>query len=413
MLDSGGGPEDRGAPVAHAAGDHTASAWRFTWLRSWKAIWAPEHLANWRATIAGGDEVHATPFMHPDVVRAWLKANGGEAAWLPYFLRASNAGGQTVLWLLVRERGWWRTGLLRRLRPVGGDLFDYHDPIVAPAGRAGDVLVPGFWPALEAELGRHAGDWFDTCSLSRIRPACFGEGRFVAPGGTAALVRLDAYPDFAAYMAARRGSINKLARKQRKLAASGESRLRVYGPSEVDAVLAWLPDLEAAYRARYPDGAVTPAFLSSLVRHGLPSGVVHCSALELDGKPFSWHIGFHLNRVHYDYLCGFDAAYARLSPGLMHVHGLIERLYDASDARVFDFLLGAEAYKADWTDGGEVTVRNAGIRSRALATLPRLYARYGLGVARRAAPAFGRALPAVRGLIGSGQTMPEPGQPGG
>ena len=210
-------------------------------------------------------------------------------------------------------------------------------------------------------------------------------------------------------MAARRGSINKLARKQRKLAASGESRFRVYGPDERRRGLAWLPDLEAAYRARYPDGDVTPAFLRSLVRHGLPSGVVHCSALELDGKPFSWHLGFHLNRVHYDYLCGFDADYARLSPGLMHVHGLIEWLYAESDARVFDFLLGAEAYKADWTDGEEVTVRNADIHSRAVATLPRLYARRGLMRARRAMPALGRAL-AARGLPAARPAIPEPGQ---
>ncbi len=407
MLDSGGGPEDRGMPVAHAAGDGTASAWRFTWLNSWQAIWEPAHLADWRATITG-DGVHATPFMHPDLVRAWLAAHGGEAAWLPYFLRATHRSGQRVLWLLVRERG-WRGMLFRRLRPAGGGQFDYHDPIVASSRGGRDVLAPGFWPALEAELRPHAGRWFDHCAFSRIRPSCFGEGRFVQSAGTGARVRLDAYPDFATYMAARRGSINKLARKQRKLAASGEARFRVYGPDEVDAVLAWLPDLERAYRARYPDGDVTPAFLRCLVRHGLPSGVVHCSALELDGKPFSWHLGFHLNRVHYDYLCGFDADYARLSPGLMHVHGLIEWLYAESDAHMFDFLLGAEAYKADWTDGEEVTVRNAQIHSRAAATLPRLYARNGLMRARRAMPALSRAL-AARGLPAARPAIPEPGQ---
>jgi CelD/BcsL family acetyltransferase involved in cellulose biosynthesis len=208
-------------------------------------------------------------------------------------------------------------------------------------------------------------------------------------------------------MAARRGSINKLARKQRKLAASGEARFRVYGPDEVEAVLGWLPDLERAYRARYPDGEVTPAFLRSLVSHGLPSGVVHCSALELDGRAFSWHVGFHLNRVHYDYLCGFDADYARLSPGLMHVHGLIAWLYAETDARIFDFLLGAEPYKADWTDGEEVTVRNGQLRSRAPATLPRAWARNALMRARRA----GRALSGL-GLPGRA-AVAEPGRSGG
>ena len=126
------------------------------------------------------------------------------------------------------------------------------------------------------------------------------------PAGTGALVRLDAYPDFAAYMAARRGSINKLARKQRKLAVERRERASASTARRARR----RARLAARPRGRLPRPLsrrrVTPAFLRSLVRHGLPSGVVHCSALELDGKPFSWHLGFHLNRVHYDYICGFD-----------------------------------------------------------------------------------------------------------
>ena len=359
--------------------------WRFDWLLDWAAIWARANLDAWRAAIVDVT-AHATPFMHPDLIRGWLAASGGQDAWQPYFLKATHADGQTVLWLLVRRRSSWDTGLLRLLEPVGGTLFDYHDPIIVPAGAGDCALLPGFWPALEADLRRHEGDWFDQCAFSRLRPACFGEGAFDQPAGSGALVRLDPYPDFAAYMAARRGSINKLARKQRKLASSGESGLRIAAPGELDLALSWLPGLEAAYRARYPGGAVSPAFLENLVRHGLPAGVVHCSALELDGQAFSWHFGFQLNRTYYDYICGFDPAYARLSPGLMHVHELIRWLYADTDIRIYDFLLGAEGYKADWTDGEEVIVRSAALRSRALSTRQRGYARRGLSLARRLVP---------------------------
>jgi CelD/BcsL family acetyltransferase involved in cellulose biosynthesis len=399
MLHTGGEPELRRLAGITDPTARSGPGWTFDWLRSWAEIWDERHLRAWREVLARGDEVHASPFMHPDVVRAWVEAHGGETVCRPYFLHARHASGQQVLWLLVRRRNPLRTGLFRLMEPAGEDLFDYHDPVVLPRQRAGGVLAPGFWPALEAELRRHEGDWFDHCSFSRIRPECFGEGRFEEAAGRASLVRLDAYPDFAAYMDARRGSINKLARKQRKLATSGQSGLRVYRPDEVEAVLAWVPDLMAAHRARYPDSKLTAEFLESLVRHGVPAGVVFCSALELDGKPFSWHIGYSLNGVYYDYVCGFDAAHARLSPGLMHVHALIEWLYREGTTRVFDFLLGSEGYKADWTDGGEVTVRNAGVRSKARST--RL-----LGLARRGLFAIGNATSPVRGHQPATPTVP-------
>lgn len=379
--------------MAGTGTDPAARGWRFDWLRDWPAIWSAGNLGRWQAAL-GDAAAHATPFMHPDLVRGWLEASGGESAWQPYFLTATHADGQIVLWLLVRARSDWESGLLRLLEPVGGTLFDYHDPIVVPAAPGDSVLAPGFWRALEAELRRHEGDWFDHCAFSRLRPACFGDGDFDRESGKGALVRLDPYPDFAAYMAARRGSINKLARKQRKLAASGESGLRVAAPDEVDLALSWLPALDAAYRARYPGGAVTADFLGAIVRHGLPAGVVHCSALELDGQAFSWHFGFTLGRTYYDYICGFDADYGRLSPGLMHVHELIRWLYEATEIRTYDFLLGAEGYKADWTDGEEVTVRSAALRSGAVATLGRRTARRGLSLARRLAPGLAaRTLP--------------------
>ena len=51
-------------------------AWRFDWLRSWDEVWEPRHLARWRAA-SDDPTAHATPFMHPDLVRGWLATMGG------------------------------------------------------------------------------------------------------------------------------------------------------------------------------------------------------------------------------------------------------------------------------------------------------------------------------------------------
>ena len=161
--------------------------WSFEWLRSWDEVWDPRHVATWRAMCEAAG-AHATPFVHPDLVRGWLGPMGGPAAYEPFFLHARHSGGQRVLWPLVRPRSGWERGLLRRLVPAGdgpgGPYFAYNDPLVAPALER--VLAPGFWPAFERELQGHAGSWFDRCTLHRMRPECLGEvtGEPVAKGST-------------------------------------------------------------------------------------------------------------------------------------------------------------------------------------------------------------------------------------
>ena len=85
---------------------------------------------------------HASPFVHPALVRAWLEAKGGEASFQPCFLWATHPSGQELFWPLVVVAGGWRHGFVRRLLPVGaalrpfrpgGTLYDYHEPAVAPS----------------------------------------------------------------------------------------------------------------------------------------------------------------------------------------------------------------------------------------------------------------------------------------
>jgi CelD/BcsL family acetyltransferase involved in cellulose biosynthesis len=368
-------------------------AWRFDWLRTWDEVWEPRHLARWRAAC-DDPTAHATPFMHPDLVRGWLATMGGPGGFAPFFLHATHGDGQEVLWLLVRPRD----GLLRRLLPAGdgtgGPHFAYSDPLVVPARSAAEVFAPGFWPAFERELRARAGSWFDSVALHRLRREVAGEAvGDPAPLG-APYVRLDAYPDFNAYMAARPSSLQKrIERKFRKAASEGRPELHIHGPDELDAVLAWLPDLEAAQSARYPETVLAPRLLASLVTEGIGSGLVRCSVFRLDGRAMSWRIDYLLGGTLHLGFCAIDEAQGRHSPGHLHTYACLER-HMAQGGTAYDQLIGDQAYKYDWTDGAEHRLRRLRLESRAPATVARRSAARGLGQVRRLGE---RALAAVAG----------------
>lgn len=99
-----------------------AVPWTFGWLRNWEDVWAGGNLEQWLAACAGRSNAQATPFMHPDFARAWLRTLGGQEAYLPFFLSAESTSGQRVMWLLVRPK----TGLVRRMVPVGARVYPYR-----------------------------------------------------------------------------------------------------------------------------------------------------------------------------------------------------------------------------------------------------------------------------------------------
>ena len=140
-------------------------SWTFSWLRSWDEIWDPRP-SRVLARPGRGDG-HRRHALHASRRgAAWVRAMGGEQRFAAHFLHAAHPSGQRVLWPLVRPRAGWKQGFLRRLIPVGtavnpynskGMLFDYHDPVAAPAGPPGQRIAPEFWPALVAEISPPPG----------------------------------------------------------------------------------------------------------------------------------------------------------------------------------------------------------------------------------------------------------------
>ncbi len=334
--------------------------WKFDWTRDWDTILSEDHVRRWRADSAAEDAVTASPFFHPDVVCAWLESMGGRNRIQPFFLTArSDSNGHAFL-PLARLNVGWKQGGIRRLRPVGDRLFDYHDPIIIGTGQQ---FPEELWAELFHELRRFRGDWFDEFELPRIRHPSAPD----APGwdlsDKAPFVRLDAYASFDAYLASRPKSLRGDVRRQiRRLAEIGEVRYQVHGPEDLDAVLDWIPLLEREREARYPGSRLPSGYLARLAGTMSPDSPVHCSSITLDGKPVSWHIGFCWQGVMYWYVPIYDPDFATWSPGKIHLYFALEEAF-ANGVRTFDFLRGMETYKAGWTDAEEFRMYATSLRA--------------------------------------------------
>ena len=67
--------------------------WSFAWLRSWDEVWATQHVADWQQLCERPD-AYATPFMHPDLLGAWLEVIGQRTESNRFFLHAKHRDGQ-------------------------------------------------------------------------------------------------------------------------------------------------------------------------------------------------------------------------------------------------------------------------------------------------------------------------------
>ena len=156
-----------------------------------------------------------------------------------------------------------------------------------------------------------------------------------------------------------------------------------FGPA--GAALAWLPDLEAAQAARYPETVLAPSLLTNLVGHGIDSGLVGCSVLRIDGEAASWRIDYRLGDTLYLGFCAIDLRHGQHSPGTLHTHAVLA-WHAARGLGAYDLLIGSQGYKYDWTDGAEHALRRLQIDSGAAATVARRHS--------------GRALRQVRRVLG-------------
>ena len=147
--------------------------------------------------------------------------------------------------------------------------------------------------------------------------------------------------------------LSDVKRQTRRLQNLGDLRLRVL--SDADNLVPHLGNLFKMHIGQWREKGFVSDFQRLRAREFYRAIVnkmshkgLHFSALVLNGRPISYHLGFVRNGYFYYYKPAFDTRYSQYSPGKVHVNYLIEEACNQNWA-IFDFLKGDEPYKFLWT----------------------------------------------------------------
>jgi CelD/BcsL family acetyltransferase involved in cellulose biosynthesis len=311
--------------------------------------------AEWKSFEQRAD---GTVFQSFDWLAKWQKHIGARRNAIPAMV--CGHGGDELLFILplaVETRG-----LVRRLTWLGSELCDYNAPLLAESFTA--HLKDGFAPLWRDVVRRVRADrrlHFDLIDLQKM-PAVVGNqrnpfldlptsahpsGAYVATLGT----------DWETFHAAKRsGPTRKRERRQLKhLAEHGEIRLvEAESRDDLARTLETLIDQKSRAFARmgvedifarpghrdfYLDVATDPA-----------GGLSHVSRLDVGGATVAANLGLRFRDCYYLLLSSYqDGELARFGPGRAHLHELLRTAIERGFRR-FDFTVGDEPYKRDWSD---------------------------------------------------------------
>jgi CelD/BcsL family acetyltransferase involved in cellulose biosynthesis len=303
---------------------------------------APESLDDYAAWWPPTEESVVWP--NPFVLPPWL------TAWWPSF-----AGIQTPYLLSIRakERLVGLAPLMRRgpeARLMGdNDLCDHLDFIVAPQ------RAQAFYLHL---LDHLAADGIrrlvlpsvreDASATTALLPVARQWGARVQCERQAQLFAMDLPGSWEAYLEGLRGKErHEIRRKLRRLEEAGRINLRcVRSAAALPAAMETfihLFKINRAAKADFMTGSM-PAFFRRLAEKMAAAGLLRLYFLELDDVAIAAVMCFDHGSTVYLYNNGYDAAYRRLSPGLLcKVLTIRQSIRDGR--HIYDFLKGSEKYK--------------------------------------------------------------------
>ena len=296
----------------------------------------------WRALYERAPE--ASPFQHP----AWL------LPWWNVF-----GSGQLLCFAL------WEEGCLVGLVPaflhpwngkrqvtfLGNGVSDRLGFLAEPQHR--EILISRFFGFLASAKG----DW-DICNLEglpssfQLCASCAPRLRFsLQPQDSFSSLALPRTPDDMVH-ALPRGLRRNLRRYREKLDSQGRTQLETTHSGEsFQAALDALFRLHSMrWRSRHEAGmfdGLLEVFHRSAAIQMWNIGKARCVVLSFEERPIAVLYGFLDKARFWSYQTGFDPSLSRFSPGSLILEQAISEAI-RNNAREFDFLRGAEEYKATW-----------------------------------------------------------------
>ena len=308
---------------------------------------AVERIANLRGLeeiraewLALWSRVHdATPFQSPGWLIPWWEV-WGQGELLALALRGSSRLVGLVPLYVHGENG------MRKLLPVGIGVSDYLDPLLEP-----ELAVRGMAAVLQAlEQERDRFVWAD---IEQQRP---GSPWLTAPlpnGWSRTAHACTPAPVLSlspATISAHRR--NRLRYYRRRADAFGGAHVRMAAASEIDVCLGDLDRLHAArWRARGEPGVLADAAVQTFHRRAASElraqGCLRLYLLEIGGQVAAVFHAMADSERCYVYACGFDPAFASVSPGKLVIGQIVDDAV-AAGYHELHFLRGQEDYKYEW-----------------------------------------------------------------
>lgn len=255
-------------------------------------------------------------------------------------------------------------GLVRRLAWYGSDLADYNAPLVARgfADRFDAAAFLALWRRILDELRQRPDLAFDIVALEKMPEAVGSEPNpFLALPVTdnasgAHLAHVTG--DWDSYYHQRRSSATRRRdrTKLKRMAEIGPVAFSTPGTSEARSqVLSALMAQKSRAFARmgvadlFAKPGVRDFFLDLSLRPE-SAGFVHVSRFDVGDILAAANLGVLHRGRYYHILASYDdGPAARFGPGAAHLRALMEHAI-ASGCTVFDFTIGDEPYKLDWSD---------------------------------------------------------------
>jgi CelD/BcsL family acetyltransferase involved in cellulose biosynthesis len=300
----------------------------------------------------------ATIFQQFDYLSAWFRHIGSRDAITPAVVVLRTDDAILAILPLAIERG----RFLRKLSWLGQNLCDYLCPLMSPDFVALEAhTAKALWQEIVEFMQSQSRFHHDLVELRRMPAFVEGTGNPMLALPTmlhaSAAHATTLSGDWESFYRDRR---NGKARKQdrSKLNRLGEfGEVALVTPSHIADVAEMLTVLfqqksEALDSKGIADVFAKPGhreFFLDLATSPHTRHLVHVSALEVGPSLAAINLGFEFRDRYSLFLVSYDRAFARLSPGVIHLNKLMQRAIERG-MRVFDFLVGEQRLKLEWTD---------------------------------------------------------------
>ena len=309
--------------------------------------------AAWRAFEA---DAVLTPFQSFDWIATWQRHVGSRIGAQPVVVLGRDVGGRLLFILPLAIE---RHGAFRRLCWLASDLCDYNAPLLARGWPARTGQFAEAWRDVVRTLRKTPGCAFDLVDMSKL-PQAIGDVRnpfldlhVLANASSGHIARLSGTWD--AYYKTKRSSESR--RKERKqwkyMGDIGEVRfVHVKDGTEIDRTLETLMTQKARSFARM---GVENLF----ARPGYPEfyrdvaqnrALIHVSRLDVGAMQAATNFGLTFRGCYYLVLSSYDDGnVSRFGPGRALLREVLRHSMERGFDR-FDFTIGDEPYKLEWSD---------------------------------------------------------------